>query len=275
MRINRRYLLITVAVILLVVGLLAKAVLDATYRLPILMYHSIRRTSDKANKMIVSPEAFARQMKFLRDRRYNVVPLAEAVGYIREKKAPPPRTVAITIDDGYEDNYKEAYPILKRNGIPATIFVIVDMVGKENFMEWGEIKELSDSGLIDIESHTISHPWLTGLDDRKLSAELVESKKVLEEKLGKKIRFLCYPMGGYDERVKEAARIAGYEAAFATKTTRFRPNYDIYAIKRVRVSSTADNLFVFWIKTSGYHAFFRVLQGDYKEIPHLLWKRKS
>lgn len=273
---NKKKIFIFVCValpaLLLAAGL--KIFLDSAYRLPVLMYHSIDYAADKENRMIIAPETFARQMKFLHDHRYNVIPVAEAVSYIRQQKAPP-KTVAITIDDGYADNYRYAYPVLKQYNIPATIFVIVSLVGREGFLNWDEIREMSDSGIIDIESHTVSHPWLTGEKDEALKKELEDSKQILEEKLGKSVSFLCYPMGGYDERVKRAAKEAGYKAAFATKPARLSPDCDVYEIKRVRISSTASNMFVFWIKLSGYHAFFKVLQSERKDRPYILWKKRS
>jgi peptidoglycan/xylan/chitin deacetylase (PgdA/CDA1 family) len=214
-------------------------------------------------------------MAYLKSNGYNIIPLSEAVAYIRDKRHPPDKTVAITIDDGYENNYRYAYPVLKRYKIPATIFVVVDFVGKKGFLSWGELKELSASGLVDVESHTMSHPWLQYIEAGRLKYELEESKTILENRLGKKVRFICYPMGGYNENVKATARAAGYEAGFATKPTRLSPNYDIYEIKRVRISKTADNLLVFRIKVSGYHSFWRILQADYREIPYILWRKRS
>lgn len=273
MRIKKRFAII-LGIFLIAITISLKLFLDSVYRLPILMYHSIDYTPDSENRMTISPAVFERQMKYLRDNRYNVISLERAVEYIEKRIRPPRKTVAITMDDGYENNYKYAYPILKRYSIPATIFVIVNMVGKEGFMDWDEIKDLSGSGLIGIGSHTMSHLWLTGLDDRTLWEELTNSRRILEERLGKEIEYLCYPMGGYNDHVKSAVKIAGYKAAFATKPTRFSPNYDVYEIKRVRISPTANNLFVFFIKVSGYHAFFRVIQNDYKYTPYLLWKRR-
>mgnify|MGYP001576691464 CR=1 FL=1 len=271
---NRRLLVIFLSVFLIAAAISLKLVLDYAYRLPVLMYHSIDYTDDKSNRMTVSPEVFAKQIKFLSDKKYNVIPLAEAVDYIGKKTRPPAKTVAITLDDGYENNYIYAYPILKRYKIPATIFVVTDLAGKEGFMTWDQIRELSDSGLIEIGSHTVSHYWLQYLDDKLLKHELEDSKEIIETRLGREARFICYPMGSYDERVKQAARHAGYKAAFATKPTRTLPNYDIYEIKRVRISPTANNLFVFWIKVSGYHAFFRIIQNDYKDIPKIIWRKK-
>ena len=275
MRRNKRRLVIFLSVFLIAAAISLKLVLDYTYRLPVLMYHSIDYTDDKSNRMTVSPEIFAKQIKFLSDKKYNVIPLAEAVDYIEKRIRPPAKTVAITLDDGYENNYIYAYPVLKRHKIPATIFVVADLAGKEGFMTWDEIRELSDSGLVEIGSHTVSHYWLQYLDDKLLKHELEDSKEIIETRLGREARFICYPMGSYDERVKQAARHAGYRAGFATKPTRILPNHDVYEIKRVRISPAANNLFVFWIKASGYHAFFRIIQNDYKDIPKIIWRKKS
>ena len=271
MRLSRRALLVFGA-FLIAAAIALNIFFNAIYRLPILMYHSIDYTADKSDRMFVSPQVFEKQMKFLRDRGYNVIPLEEAVGYISRRARPPARTVAITIDDGYENNYKYAYPVLKKYDIPATIFVIVGLVGREGFMNWDQIKELSASGIVDIESHSMTHPWLTGIDDSALRYEMEESRKTLKDVLGKDVKYVCYPMGGYDERVKSAARRAGYEAGFATKPTRLSPNYDVYEIKRVRISSNSNPLFVFAIKISGCHAFLRLIQDDYKNIPTLYRK---
>jgi peptidoglycan/xylan/chitin deacetylase (PgdA/CDA1 family) len=264
---RRTKLIIAVLIILVAAAIGTRVFFASIYRFPVLMYHSIDYATDKKDRMVVSPEAFDRQMKFLRDHKYNVVTVDEAVAYIGQKKTPPARTVAITMDDGYEDNYKYAYPILKKYRIPVTIFVIVDKIGADDFLNWKEIKEMSASGIIDIESHTMSHPFLTGIDDKKLAEEMALSKRTLEKELGRNIKFICYPMGVYNEHVKSMARQAGYEAGFATKPTRLAPNYDAYEIKRVRISPTANNLFVFWIKLSGYHSFYKVVHDDYKGMP--------
>jgi peptidoglycan/xylan/chitin deacetylase (PgdA/CDA1 family) len=276
MRLNRRLLAIAVslALVSLAAAVPVRLFLDSVYRLPILMYHSIGYTSDADDKMVVSPEAFARQMKFLRDRRYNVITLSKAVEYIKERRRPPPRTVAITLDDGYENNYVCAYPILKQYRLPATIFVIVSFMGKEAMLNWEQLKEMQESRLVDIESHTLTHSWLPSLSDSELRRELEISKDILQNRLGKPVAYLCYPMGGHDERVKKAVLDAGYKGAFGTKPTRLSPNYDVYEIKRVRISRTSSNLFVFWARISGYNALLKVFQKDYKDVPYLIWESR-
>lgn len=272
----RKTTLILFGIFLVVSAVSLKIFLDSIYRIPVLMYHSIDYTADKSDKMTIQPDMFERQMKFLRDYKYNVVPLEKAVAYIKLDKMPPSNTVAITIDDGYENNYTHAYPILKKYHIPVTIFIITDHVDRPGFMTWSQIKEMSDSGIVDVESHTRSHPFLQyDISDEALKNELAGSKDVLEKKLDKRIRYVCYPMGGYNERVKEAVKKAGYEAAFATKPKTLFRKPDLYAIKRVRISPSTNNLFVFYLKLTGYHAFVRVVQSDYKEIPYTLWKKGS
>ena len=274
MRLTKRFFIIS-GIFLIALALALNLFLGSIYSLPILMYHSIDYVSDKNNKITVSPDIFEKQMRYLSDGGYNVIPLDKAVSYIEKQERPPKKTVAITFDDGNEDNYRYAYPVLKKYNIPATIFVIVNLVGDEGFLDWDQIRELSASGIVDIESHTMDHKWITGLDDKTLENELKGSRRVLEERTGKRIQFLCYPMGGYDERVKAAVKAAGYRAAFATKPKELFPAYDLYAIKRVRISPTSNNLFVFRLKLSGYHAFFRVFQNDYKDIPGMLWRKRS
>ena len=238
--------------------------IKGAYVVPVLMYHSIDN-NDHTTKLSVSPESFARQMEFLRKNRYNVVGLEKIAAYIQNKERMAPRTLAITFDDGYMNNYDYAYPALKKNKIPATIFVITDKIGRPGWLGWKELKEMSDSGLINIGSHTSSHAWLPSADDNVLKYELEDSKKVLEERLGKKVDFLCYPLGAHDERVKKAARDAGYSCAVATDPGKFRSNNDIFAIKRVRISRTSDNLIVFWIKTCGWYTWIKEHRDDSKK----------
>ncbi len=230
--------------------------MKSAYVVPVLMYHAIDH-NDKATKLSVNPESFEAQMKFLRKNKYNVVTLDRLAAYIRNKENIPPKTVAITFDDGYYNNYQYAYPVLKKYNIPATIFIIVGQIGQRGYLGWKEIKEMSGSGSITIGSHTLSHKWLPSLDTGELRFELAASKASLEEKTGKPVNALCYPIGAHDPRVEKEARLAGYLYAVATNPGRFSPTDDVYSIKRIRISRTSDNLFVFWLETSGYYTWVK------------------
>jgi len=229
---------------------------ENAYFLPVLMYHSVD-SNDKITKLSISPGSFEKQMEFLHRNNYNVISLEEAAEYIKNRRRPPSRTVAITFDDGYYNNYEYAFPVLKRYGIKATLFVIVDKIGQPGWVGWKELKEMSDSGIIAIGSHTNTHSWLTSLSAEGIKKEFDVSKAVLEKKLGRKIDLLCYPMGEYDRRAENIANRSGYICAVGTNPGRSSSARDIYAIGRIKISRSSDNLFVFWFETTGYYKYFK------------------
>ena len=242
--------------IIIGIAVLAGVFFHNTYTVPVLMYHSIDHR-DKETKLSVSPESFKRQMEFLHKNRYNVVTLDKIVSYIEKKERIPPRTLAITFDDGFYNNYEYAFPVLKKYNIPATFFVITDKIGVPGWVGWKELKEMSDSGVVTIGSHTVSHTWLPTTGTKKLKSELTASKENLEKNLGGSVNFFCYPIGAFDDRVKRAVKEAGYTCAVSTNPGRLKPADDRYAIKRIKISRTSDNLFVFWIETSGLYTWIK------------------
>jgi peptidoglycan/xylan/chitin deacetylase (PgdA/CDA1 family) len=234
--------------------------LPSKYVMPVLMYHSIDDNWEKS-KLSVSPESFEKQMTFLHRRRYKVLSLDEVVDICREKQKPPYKAISITFDDGFLNNYSVAYPILRRYGFPAAIFVVVDKVGTKGYLSWKQLKKMAEEG-ITIGSHTLSHRDLRKLSDKELKEELVKSKKILEKKLGRSVDFICYPGGSFDERVRQAAIDAGYKGACATNPGRHYRDDDPYAIKRVRISRTSDSMFVFWIESSGFYTFVKEIRDE-------------
>ncbi len=254
---NKLSLALFVLIFILASAIGVNSFLRSIYVVPVLMYHSIDFTDDRANKLVVLPESFTRQMEFLQKNNYNVISAEELVNLIEENAGFPAKTVAITFDDGYANNYKYAYPVLRLYGLPATIFVITDKIGEEGYLSRDQIEEMVESGIITIGSHTMSHAWLPGLDEGQLIRELVDSKKALEAGTGGKVEFISYPLGGYNDNVKESVKRAGYKGAFATNPGKSERSDDRYLIKRVRISNTSDNLFVFLIESSGYYTWIK------------------
>ncbi len=257
----KKNIFIASAVIFIAVSFIAASFLYSIDSVPVLMYHSID-PDHKGSSLSVSPEAFKRQMEFLHKHRYNVVRLDKVVSYIEKKEKMPPRTVAITLDDGAYNNYSEAYPVLKKLSIPATFFIIVDLVGSPGRVDWKDLQEMSASGVIDIGSHSKSHPWLTSLGKKDLWEEVAGSKKILEERLGSKVDAFCYPGGSFDKRSEAAAKEAGYILAVATNPSKGNSRNDVYAIKRVKISGSADNLFVFWAETTPLYTWIKDRRND-------------
>ena len=157
-------------------------------------------------------------------RTFNVVPLAEIFRMLQRQETPPPRTLAITFDDSYRDNLCAAR-VLTEHALPACFFIPTGFVGTERVfpwdeglprlanLSWDEVREMAALGH-EIGSHTVSHPDLGQSSDDEVRRELVESKRVLEERLGRRVRWFAYPFGGPGHFRPECLPLmyeAGYE----------------------------------------------------------------
>lgn len=234
--------------------------LQHRYVAPIIMYHSISPAADAQNMLAVSPVSFKRQMHFLKSRRYNVVSLESLAVLIKERKKIPPKTIAITFDDGYKDNYLYAFGVLKEYNLPATIFIIVNEVGRVqgDRLSWEEVKIMQDSGVITFGSHCLGPEPLVNLQsEEQLRCEIFNSKEILEKKLGKRVELFSYPQGLFNAKIRQLVIDAGYSASVATNPGPEYSDNDIFALKRLRISENAANLFVFAIETSGYYTFMK------------------
>ncbi|MBI4972832.1 MAG: polysaccharide deacetylase family protein [Candidatus Omnitrophica bacterium] len=245
---------IILAVILFFTGYLRRQ-----YVVPIVMYHLVNPEENPfIQRMIVSPETFQRQMHFLKEKHYNVVTLESLVSLIKEQKNISPRTIAITFDDGYKDNYTHAFPILKKYNFPATIFIIVNEVARADRLSWDEIRQMQSSGLISFGSHTLGPEPLTDIKSlEEVKKQIFDSKKILEEKLGTPITMFSYPAGRFNRQIRQLVIDAGYALAVTTSPGKEYPDNDVFALKRIRISENAGNLFIFWAETSGFYTFFK------------------
>ncbi|MBF0486081.1 MAG: polysaccharide deacetylase family protein [Candidatus Omnitrophica bacterium] len=231
------------------------------YAVPVIMYHSIAVASDEPLNN-VRPQIFARQMAYLKRHGYKVLSLDEYANGIREGKLFPHNSVVITFDDGFEDNYTNAWPILKKYGFPATIFVPTDSVGRSGRLTWAEVKEMSLNG-ITMGSHLKSEVYLPSVPVEVQRQELWESKKVLEANLGRPVLYLAYPVGGFTDGVKGLVQDAGYKIAFTTnRGNDSSKKHDTYALKRIRLKDT-DTSPDLWLKLSGYYNLLRQPKNAY------------
>ena len=204
-------------------------------KIPILMYHSI--SYEKENILRVPKENFRNQMKYLKDNNYTTLTLDELYSYMKTGKDLPNKPIVITFDDGYKDNYTNAYPILKEFNLKATIFVIINTIDHEkDYLTSTEIK-LMDSNNIRIESHTSSHEHLDQISYVDNVNTMKTSKIKLEKILNKKIDYIAYPYGGYTSNTIKAAKQSGYKLAFSTEFGLIDKNDNIYSLGRIFVNS--------------------------------------
>jgi peptidoglycan/xylan/chitin deacetylase (PgdA/CDA1 family) len=215
----------------------------ATFRSAvILMYHSV---GDNNEFFTVKPRDFEKQMAHISKNGFNVISLTELVGLISSKKNISRKTVAVTFDDGYEDNYLNALPILKKYRIPATIFVSTALIGKTirarrgtelRILSENEIREAANENLIEFGSHGSEHVKFTNESLPKLRGGLLESKKRLEELTGRKITHVAYPWGDYNSDVVETARSI-FSSGYTVRPGRVGTGDDLFRLKRNSVDS--------------------------------------
>jgi len=254
LRLKKRFVVIAVIII---AGFLW---FKEQYVVSIIMYHKIDNNAE-ISKLSVSPKSFDRHISFLKRHNYNVVKLETMVELVKSGKVPP-KTIAITFDDGYEDNYIEAYPILRKYNIPATIFIVPNFIGKDGYLTWDQIIKMSNSGVISIGSHTMSHSYLPSFQGEKLNTEIIDSKKIIESRIKKPVLSFSYPLGAFNDLARDKVIESGYKIAVATNPGKDYPKHDLFAMKRVRISRTSDNLFVFWIETSGFYTWIKEHRDD-------------
>jgi peptidoglycan/xylan/chitin deacetylase (PgdA/CDA1 family) len=202
--------------------------------IPILMYHHIRDFNEPTDaigtNLSVGLADFTAQMDYIKSRGYNTATFADI-----QNGTLPEKPVILSFDDGYENFYQSAYPILKERGMKSVSYIITGKMGGD-YMTETQIKELSDGGF-EIGAHTISHPDLSTATTARAAKEITESKATLEAIIGKKVISFCYPSGKYSQAVEDEVRNAGY--LYATTTIGGIANIagDSYALSRYRVNN--------------------------------------
>ena len=202
----------------------------------VLNYHMV-------NPMVISlaidPTDFEWQMKYLVDHGYHTISTDELYDFMEGKGALPDRPVLITFDDGYVDNYTNAYPILKKYNLKATIFIVTGFVSsRKGYLTWDQLREMEQHGIM-AQSHTVTHAPLPELPDERIREELVESKRTAEVELGHPIDFIAYPTGVHDLHIVSIAKEAGYRGGFTVKYGNVDRSSNVYAMERVPVFRTS------------------------------------
>jgi peptidoglycan/xylan/chitin deacetylase (PgdA/CDA1 family) len=227
-------------------------------------------------------------MEYLSANGYHIIGLDELVSELHNENFLPPKSLAITFDDGYLDNYTNSYPVLKNYGFKATVFLAVDYIGKNteaefvsqnvglnkniNFLSWPQIREMSGNDIF-FGSHTMSHVKMFRLPKSTLENEISGSKAVIEDKLGKEIFSFsfpyAFPQGKGSDRFramsKKALKDSGYKLAVTTNIGRNPINSDPFFLRRIPIHVN-DSIQRFSAKLQGAYDWVRIFQSIYKTI---------
>ena len=193
----------------------------------ILCYHRINPWYEN-DALTVKPEKFKRQINYFISKKFEFMNLEQYVSFSRKNKK-----IVITFDDGFADNFLFPYEILHNLNLPFIIFLTVNFIGTEKlfsrykdkerdrFLNWNEVIEMSKNG-VEFGSHSLTHSDLTKLEKEEIEKEIIDSKKIIEDKTGKEVKFFCYPYGFYNKEVIEIVEKAGYKGAVVNRKRKMK-----------------------------------------------------
>jgi peptidoglycan/xylan/chitin deacetylase (PgdA/CDA1 family) len=228
------------------------------FKARVLMYHGIdKHTKDKKrNKWIVKPEDFDMQMRWLYNNGWHSFKVSELVSMTNI----PKKSFVITFDDGFMDNYTNAFPVLKKYNFKATVYLVPNKTknsweGDRALLNNTQIQEMQNSGLVEFGSHTMSHKNLLTLISDEVVKELKDSKKEIENITKKECKTFAYPYGKLNDKIVESVKNVGYASAVIVQRGFFDKNDDIFKIKRIGILGT-ECFFDFYLKiTRGRNKF--------------------
>lgn len=207
----------------------------------ILAYHKV---SSAPGIYSISPELFERQMRYLAENDYKPVSLRHLAEALSGKASLPDKSIIITFDDGYEDNFLTALPIMEKYGMRAAVFIAVDKVSQPGYMSWDQITALQAKG-VDIGSHSLSHPALTDMSPAEQAKEITASKTALEKHLKRSVDFFAYPHGKFDPAMFSLLKQSGYRGAFSGIPGLNFPSDNPYTLKRISILNPKFDIWSF------------------------------
>lgn len=225
-----------------------------TSSVPILAYHQV---SDADDIYSVTATQFEEQMNYLSSKGYTGISLEELFSFYEGKGTLPRNPIVITFDDGYEDNFLTALPIMEKYHMRSTVFVVSGLVGTPEYLSWQQIAEMQERHT-EIGSHTVSHIGLSTLNAESQRREIVDSKSILEKHIGRPVQFLAYPYGQFSPITEELLGEAGYKGACSGIAGLNSKGMDVYALKRVNVPHPRYGLWEFRLRLFRAHLYSKL-----------------
>ncbi len=206
----------------------------------ILTFHDI---DELPSAISFSPKIFAQTIRRLFEEGYQTISISRVVESLTGKKPFPERSLAITFDDGYESLYRNAFPVLQKHGMTATVFLTVGRrksrnlaerlpaLGGKKMLSWKEIRDMERAG-INIGSHTLTHPDLRRLPLEQIQIEILDSKTIIEDTLGCTVSAFAYPFGYHNREIREVVQ-KFYSCACSARLGITKRSGDPFALQRV------------------------------------------
>ncbi|MGW8224724.1 MAG: polysaccharide deacetylase family protein [Anaerolineales bacterium] len=215
-----------------------RAASEDSVTVPILLYHSIPIQSSPNERYKVSTEHFEQQMQQLYEWGYSTINIETLVAHLYQGKSLPPRPIVITFDDGYEDIFENAFPIMERYGFTGTVYIVANRLNSDGFMHREQLQELLDHGW-EVGSHSMTHTELTANHDL-VRREVLQSRLDLNDALGIKVFSFAYPFGTLDWYISSKVLDYGYRAAVGVGNLSQHSAGTIYNLSRREVQGDAS-----------------------------------
>ncbi|HWR45747.1 polysaccharide deacetylase family protein [Sporomusa sp.] len=220
-------------------GLVASADFEAG--IPVLLYHHVGNDDGGLPRLTVTADEFERQMLLFHQAGFETISPEQLVAYMKgEEVSLPEKPIMFTFDDGYDDNYSYALPILKKYGFKAVFFVVGTNVDSNRRLSAQQLREIAQSGF-SVSGHSMTHRDLTKLTEAELRNEIYGNKRQLEQITHREAVLFSYPYGYYNLPVWEAVEASGYQGAFTVLSGLNKPSRDnIFLLRRIPIFNTTD-----------------------------------
>lgn len=209
---------------------------------PVLLYHHIQPLALAKTKnqtvLTVDNGIFDQQMAYLNSKNYSSITAKQLVDALLTHGSLPPKSILVTLDDGYKDVYDYALPIFQKYHITANLMIPTGLMEGSDYLSWGQIGELQKSGLIYFTNHTWSHYGLARGPNEKILYEIQTAKTQLEEHTGQTVNIVTYPYGSFNQNVISILRGQGVIGAFSTIPGSYQCDSIIMELRRMRVGNT-------------------------------------
>lgn len=207
-------------------------------KIPIIMYHYVEYVKDAKDivrkKLSISPPLFEQHLRILKDTHYETYFVKDVPQILDGTINYSTRSAILSFDDGYEDFYTDVFPLLKKYNMRATLYIITNYIGKKGFLNAAQIRELIDSDLVEIGSHTKDHVYLKVSPKDYADEQIRESKKMLEDAFGIKVKTFAYPYGAFNEHAVGAVEQMGYTAAVSVIPGLIQSKNNLFFLSRIR-----------------------------------------
>lgn len=222
----------------------AGVAIQAKMKIPIIMYHYVEYVKDIEDlikkKLSINPYIFEKQLQVLKTNHFETYFVKDIPDILDGKIDYSSKSAIFTFDDGYEDFYTVVFPLLKKYQIKSTIYIIYDFIGRKGFLTEQQIKELINSHLVEIGSHTLDHLYLKLTPEKTARRQIFESKAQLEKTFGIEIKTFAYPYGAFSQETVDLVKEATYSAAVSVISGTVQSQNNLFYLSRLRAGQFTE-----------------------------------